>query len=310
MKLPPYDNLVTIQDGYASDDSLDTGLPKVEVKLREDPAWRPMETGPPPESPPASSSQRQTDTPSFTDSEDYDCFSDSTTPLSQADQDEVFLSPSEEVSPADTCWSHPHHVVSGDGAQPWEATTTFRVGPLPQQTLPVASSRNRLSRRRHRQTLESSSHLPSGVAHRGDFSPPAHRGVPRKLVRRMFTNSRERWRQQNVNGAFADLRRLVPTHPPDKKLSKNEILRLAIKYIKLLSSILEYQKKNEPNSEDDRAEVEGRQEVSSPSLRPKPIKAEPANEESCHDALSEASSPASSLSSVSSHTDGQEERIF
>uniref|UniRef100_T1IHS9 BHLH domain-containing protein n=1 Tax=Strigamia maritima TaxID=126957 RepID=T1IHS9_STRMM len=70
----------------------------------------------------------------------------------------------------------------------------------------------------------------------------------RKVARRVFTNSRERWRQQNVNGAFADLRRLVPTHPPDKKLSKNEILRLAIKYIKLLSKILDYQKQSEPSS--------------------------------------------------------------
>lgn len=57
----------------------------------------------------------------------------------------------------------------------------------------------------------------------------------------MFTNTRERWRQQNVSGAFAELRKLVPTHPPDKKLSKNEILRSAIKYIKLLTGILEWQ---------------------------------------------------------------------
>lgn len=49
------------------------------------------------------------------------------------------------------------------------------------------------------------------------------------VVRKIFTNSRERWRQQNVSGAFAELRKLVPTHPPDKKLSKNEILRMAIK---------------------------------------------------------------------------------
>ena len=63
----------------------------------------------------------------------------------------------------------------------------------------------------------------------------------RKVARRMFTNSRERWRQQNVNGAFADLRRLVPTHPPDKKLSKNEILRLAIKYIQLLDNVIQFQ---------------------------------------------------------------------
>ncbi|XP_045401429.1 T-cell acute lymphocytic leukemia protein 1 isoform X3 [Lemur catta] len=53
-------------------------------------------------------------------------------------------------------------------------------------------------------------------------------GPHTKVVRRIFTNSRERWRQQNVNGAFAELRKLIPTHPPDKKLSKNEILRLAM----------------------------------------------------------------------------------
>nr|XP_024219391.1 T-cell acute lymphocytic leukemia protein 1 homolog [Halyomorpha halys] len=47
--------------------------------------------------------------------------------------------------------------------------------------------------------------------------------------RKIFTNSRERWRQQNVSGAFGELRKLVPTHPPDKKLSKNEILRMAIR---------------------------------------------------------------------------------
>ncbi|XP_068095136.1 LOW QUALITY PROTEIN: T-cell acute lymphocytic leukemia protein 1 [Hyperolius riggenbachi] len=62
-----------------------------------------------------------------------------------------------------------------------------------------------------------------------------------KVVRRIFTNSRERWRQQNVNGAFAELRKLIPTHPPDKKLSKNEILRLAMKYINFLAKLLDDQ---------------------------------------------------------------------
>ncbi|XP_017112703.1 class E basic helix-loop-helix protein 22 [Drosophila elegans] len=65
-------------------------------------------------------------------------------------------------------------------------------------------------------------------------------------VRKVFTNTRERWRQQNVSGAFAELRKLVPTHPPDKKLSKNEILRSAIKYIKLLTGILEWQQQRGP----------------------------------------------------------------
>lgn len=61
---------------------------------------------------------------------------------------------------------------------------------------------------------------------------------PQKVARRVFTNSRERWRQQNVNGAFAELRKLIPTHPPDKKLSKNEILRLAMRYITFLVGLL------------------------------------------------------------------------
>ena len=63
--------------------------------------------------------------------------------------------------------------------------------------------------------------------------------------RKTFSNSRERWRQQNVSGAFAELCKLVPTYPPEKKLSKNEILRLAIKYIRLLSNVLEWQKQQE-----------------------------------------------------------------
>ncbi|CAG9136147.1 unnamed protein product [Plutella xylostella] len=67
-------------------------------------------------------------------------------------------------------------------------------------------------------------------------------GLPLRAPRKFFSNCRERWRQQNVSGAFAELRRLVPTHPPDKKLSKSEILRVAIRYIGLLCEVLEWQK--------------------------------------------------------------------
>ncbi|XP_017285916.1 protein lyl-1 [Kryptolebias marmoratus] len=76
---------------------------------------------------------------------------------------------------------------------------------------------------------------------------------PQKLARRVFTNSRERWRQQNVNGAFSELRKLIPTHPPDKKLSKNEILRLAVKYINFLVTLLndQAQDKSRDSGEDD-----------------------------------------------------------
>uniref|UniRef100_A0A673GS37 Stem cell protein n=1 Tax=Sinocyclocheilus rhinocerous TaxID=307959 RepID=A0A673GS37_9TELE len=70
------------------------------------------------------------------------------------------------------------------------------------------------------------------------------------MARRVFTNSRERWRQQNVNGAFSELRKLIPTHPPDKKLSKNEILRLAMKYISFLMQLLKDQTSGQPTSAD------------------------------------------------------------
>ena len=63
--------------------------------------------------------------------------------------------------------------------------------------------------------------------------------------RRMFTNKRERWRQQNVNIAFSELRQLLPTYPPEKKLSKVEILRNAIKYIQFLGKVLENMDKME-----------------------------------------------------------------
>ncbi|KAL1114932.1 hypothetical protein AAG570_007755, partial [Ranatra chinensis] len=64
-------------------------------------------------------------------------------------------------------------------------------------------------------------------------------------TRKVFTNTRERWRQQNVTGAFGELRKLVPTHPPDKKLSKNEILRMAIRYIRLLMGVIDWQRQED-----------------------------------------------------------------
>lgn len=81
--------------------------------------------------------------------------------------------------------------------------------------------------------------------HQAGLVPSHPHPSPRFIVRKIFTNTRERWRQQNVSGAFAELRKLVPTHPPDKKLSKNEILRMAIRYIRLLTNVLEWQKKHQ-----------------------------------------------------------------
>lgn len=56
-----------------------------------------------------------------------------------------------------------------------------------------------------------------------------------------------------MNGAFSELRKLIPTHPPDKKLSKNEILRLAVKYINFLVTLLydQAQDKSQDSAEED-----------------------------------------------------------
>ncbi|KAG5887905.1 hypothetical protein JTB14_018957 [Gonioctena quinquepunctata] len=51
--------------------------------------------------------------------------------------------------------------------------------------------------------------------------------------------TRERIRVEAFNVSFAELRKLLPTLPPDKKLSKIEILRLAICYIAYLNHVLD-----------------------------------------------------------------------
>ena len=52
-----------------------------------------------------------------------------------------------------------------------------------------------------------------------------------RQARRLLTNKRERWRQQLVNEASTNLRQLIPTFPPDKKLSKHDVLRYSGRYI-------------------------------------------------------------------------------
>jgi len=73
----------------------------------------------------------------------------------------------------------------------------------------------------------------------------------------LSTNSRERWRQQSVGGAFSELRALLPAHPPDRKLSKNQTLRLALRYIHFLSTLAAEQERSGGRSLSDQAEVGG-----------------------------------------------------
>lgn len=50
-------------------------------------------------------------------------------------------------------------------------------------------------------------------------------------------NKRERVRTENVNAGFENLRKLIPTDPEDRKLSKIEVLRLATSYINHLYNL-------------------------------------------------------------------------
>ena len=59
-----------------------------------------------------------------------------------------------------------------------------------------------------------------------------------RKLKRVAANSRERKRMHTVNGAFDQLRELVPTYPSNRKLSKIDTLRLACSYISDLNSLL------------------------------------------------------------------------
>lgn len=74
--------------------------------------------------------------------------------------------------------------------------------------------------------------------------PPLSRGERRRRRRatakyRSAHATSERVRVVAFNVAFAELRKLLPTLPPDKKLSKVEILRLAVCYISYLNHVLD-----------------------------------------------------------------------
>ncbi|XP_035221388.1 heart- and neural crest derivatives-expressed protein 2-like [Stegodyphus dumicola] len=62
---------------------------------------------------------------------------------------------------------------------------------------------------------------------------------PVRYVRRRVTaNRKERRRTLSLNNAFSELRGCIPYVPPDTKLSKKKILRLATSYIAYLTEVL------------------------------------------------------------------------
>ncbi|XP_075286455.1 basic helix-loop-helix transcription factor scleraxis-like [Opisthocomus hoazin] len=66
--------------------------------------------------------------------------------------------------------------------------------------------------------------------------------------RRAAANARERDRTHSVNAAFGALRRLIPTRPADRRLSKVETLRLAASYISHLANVLRLQRRQAEGS--------------------------------------------------------------
>lgn len=64
-------------------------------------------------------------------------------------------------------------------------------------------------------------------------------------------NERERIRVRHVNEGYARLREHLPDEPTDKRMSKVETLRAAIRYIKHLESLLDVGKdsKQDKNNE-------------------------------------------------------------
>lgn len=66
--------------------------------------------------------------------------------------------------------------------------------------------------------------------------------------RRLSANQKERRRTQNINTAFAELRRCIPNVPQDTKLSKIRTLRLATSYIGYLQEVLQAEQRRDAGS--------------------------------------------------------------
>ncbi|XP_069717858.1 basic helix-loop-helix transcription factor scleraxis-like [Phaenicophaeus curvirostris] len=86
---------------------------------------------------------------------------------------------------------------------------------------------------------------PAG-AHKGRGAGGGGGGAMRGGGRRAAANARERHRTHSVNAAFGALRRLIPTRPADRRLSKVETLRLASSYISHLANVLRALRRGEP----------------------------------------------------------------
>ncbi|KAI8432162.1 hypothetical protein MSG28_004629 [Choristoneura fumiferana] len=116
----------------------------------------------------------------------------------------------------------------------------------PREALLPITGRENLAPRKRDRTLEPCTLSEEAYLSSGPGSPCAGLSREERRRRRRATlkyrtahATRERIRVEAFNAAFAALRRLLPTLPPDKKLSKIEILRLAVCYIAYLNHVLD-----------------------------------------------------------------------
>ncbi|CAF4842606.1 unnamed protein product [Pieris macdunnoughi] len=134
----------------------------------------------------------------------------------------------------------------------WLEAANMEDGSLPcmladtrEALLPITGCENMAPRKRDR-SLEPCAVSEEAYLSSGAGSPYAGLSREERRRRRRATlkyrtahATRERIRVEAFNAAFGSLRRLLPTLPPDKKLSKIEILRLAICYIAYLNHVLD-----------------------------------------------------------------------
>lgn len=103
------------------------------------------------------------------------------------------------------------------------------------------------------------------------------------------TSKKERRRTQNINAAFAELRKHIPNVPSDTKLSKIKTLKLAMSYI----HHLEFQLEGEEQVERDNGLpviVEVRSEASVPTSPTEDAQFDPARSPECLSSYDEVSS--------------------
>lgn len=108
---------------------------------------------------------------------------------------------------------------------------------LPCENLTMINATNNTPRRRANSSTVSHNIQPSELVGLTREERRRRRRATQKY--RTAHATRERIRVEAFNVAFSELRKLLPTLPPDKKLSKIEILKLAICYIAYLNHVLE-----------------------------------------------------------------------